>query len=279
MKDFAGKVAAVTGAGSGIGRALAMELANKSCNLALADIDGNALAETVGLVSSIPVDCSMHVLDVSDRDAVERFATDVVEKHGGIQLVINNAGVTVVDSVEHTSYDDFEWLMGINFWGVVYGTKAFLPQMQRAGEGHIVNISSLFGILSAPMQAAYNASKFAVRGFTEALRIEMSESPINISCVHPGGIKTDIVENARFSDESVPMSKEELSAWFDDNARTSADDAARAIIRGIQKNKVRILIGSDAKVADKVVRIFPSSYEERLGLAREVRQRMLKPPE
>ena len=278
MDTFDKKVAAITGAGSGIGRALAIELAKKGCELALTDIDGTSLDQTERLATAEGARCSTHVFDVSDRDAVERFAAAVITEHGGIQLVINNAGVTFVDSVEKTDYADFEWLMGINFWGVVYVTKAFLPSMLEAGEGHIVNISSLFGLMSAPMQAAYNASKFAVRGFTEALRVEVSGSPVNVSCVHPGGIKTSIVANSRFNENSVPMTREELEAWFDAEARTSAEGAARTIIRGIEKNKVRILVGSDARVADKIVRIFPGSYEERLGLAREVRKRMLQEP-
>ena len=254
-----------------------MELGKKGCKLALADNDSDGLAATADSVTGSGAECAHVVLDVSDRDAVEGFAADVVQQFGGAHLLVNNAGVTVVDSVETMQYDDFEWLMGINFWGVVYGTKAFLPYMQRGGEGHIVNISSLFGLMAAPSQAAYNASKFAVRGFTEALRIELGGSPVKISCVHPGGVKTDIVENARFRSESVPMSKQELSEWFDAEAKTTADEAARIIIRGIEKEKVRILVGTDAKVADKIVRIFPSSYEERLGLAREVRERMREP--
>ena len=276
MNKFEGKVAAITGAASGIGRALAVALAERGCQLAIADQDGSGLETTAEKVRARDAMCSSHIINVSDRAAVEQFVADVVEQHGGIHLVINNAGVTVVDSVESISYGDFEWLMGINFWGVVYGTKACLPYMLAAGEGHIVNISSLFGLMSAPMQGAYNASKFAVRGFTEALRVEMAGSPINISCVHPGGVKTNIVASARFNDDSVAMSQAELNEWFDAEAKTSAEEAAAIIIRGIEKNKVRILVGTDAKVADKIIRIFPTSYEERLGLAKEVRERMLK---
>ena len=276
MDTFNDKVAAITGAGSGIGRALAIELARRGCKLALADIDTAGLTETKRLAGVEDARCSTHGFDVSDRDAVEQFAAAVVAEHGGIHLAINNAGVTFVDSVEKLDYADFDWLMGINFWGVVYGTKAFLPFMLEAGEGHIVNISSLFGLMSSPMQAAYNASKFAVRGFTEALRVEMTGSPINVSCVHPGGIKTSIVANARFNAESVPVSRKELETWFDAEARTSAEDAARTIIRGVEKNKVRILVGSDARVADKIVRIFPASYENRLGLAKEVQKRLVR---
>jgi len=275
LDRFAGQVAAITGAGSGIGRSLAINLAEKGCRLALADINADGLEETARLVAG--AECSTHVIDVSAREAVENFAAEVVDRHGGIQLVINNAGVALVDSVENMNFGDFEWVMNINFWGVVYGTKAFLPYMQQAGAGHIVNISSLFGLMAAPLQSAYNASKFAVRGFTEALRIEMMGSPINISCVHPGGIKTSIVEKARYAEDSTAISKDELGEWFDEKATLSADDAAKAIIRGVAKNKKRILVGFDARVADKLVRIFPASYEERVGLAREVRERMVPP--
>ena len=277
MDKLAGKVAAITGAGSGIGRSLALALAKKNCRLALADINAAALTETARLIAADGAACTTHVIDVSDRESVETFAADAVQEHDGIHLLINNAGVTVIDTVENIDYADFDWVMNINFWGVVYGTKAFLPYMQAAGAGHIVNISSLFGLIAAPLQAAYNASKFAVRGFTEALRIELAASPINISCVHPGGIKTNIVDKARFRAESVAVSKAELDEWFDAEARTSADAAAAKIIRGIEKNKPRILVGFDAKVVDKIGRLFPGSYEERIGLAREVRERMIPP--
>lgn len=276
MVNLEGKVAVITGAGSGIGRALALELAKKGCSLALTDIDGEGLAETARLVGGDVANCKTYEFDVSHRDAVEKFAADVMHEFGGTYLVINNAGVTLVDTVENMRYDDLNWLMDTNFWGVVYGTRAFLPHMLEAGEGHIVNISSLFGLMAMPLQAAYNASKFAVRGYTEALRIEMAGSPVNISCVHPGGVRTRIVENARFYEESVGISKEKMIARFAAQAKTSAAAAARTIIRGVEKNKKRILIGADASIADKIVRLFPGSYELRLGIAKKVRERALK---
>jgi butyryl-CoA dehydrogenase len=272
MKISAGHVAAITGAGSGIGRALAIQLAGRGCKIAAADINAEQLLETAALVKAAGAACSTHVFDVADRDAVEGFAADVVKEHGGVNLVINNAGVTLIDSADKVSYSDFEWIMNINFWGVVYGSKAFLPYLREAETAHIVNVSSLFGMMSAPLQSAYNASKFAVRGFTEALKMELAGSPIGVSCVHPGGIKTSITANSRISEEALTVSKEQVFADFDKLAINTAERAAEVIIRGVKKNKRRILIGRDAKIMDWIVRHFPNSYEKLLGLEKDVRR-------
>src|SRR5262245_44410387 len=186
MQSLTGKVAVITGAASGIGRALANQLAARGCHLALADIDAHGLEATAAPLRRDDLQVSTHALDVADRDAVYAFADQVLAEHGSAHLVINNAGVAVAQTIAELRYDDFEWLMGINFWGVVHGTKAFLPHLLAQGEGHIVNLSSIFGIVSVPTQGAYNASKFAVRGFTEALRQELCLTPIKVSCVHPG---------------------------------------------------------------------------------------------
>ena len=273
MKDFNNKVAVITGAASGIGRSLAIQLAARGCRLALADVDREGLSETRSLLAASVPSCTTHLLDVADRDAFEAFADDVVREHGTVNLLFNNAGVTLVDRVESLRYEDFEWVMNINFWGVVYGTKAFLPHLQAADQAHIINISSLFGLMATPNQAAYNASKFAVRGFTEALKMEMSGSHVNVTCVHPGGIRTGIARNSRFGLQGESITKDDLAAAFEKAAKTTADEAVGKIIRGIEKNKRRILIGPDARWGDFFVRMFPGSYEKYLGLEKSVRAR------
>lgn len=266
MQSLAGKVAVVTGAGSGIGRALAELLANEGCRLALADIDAGNLETTATSLRQRGVQLSSHALDVADRAAVYAFADEVLSAHGSVQLIINNAGVTVSQTVAELRYDDFEWLMGINFWGVVHGTKAFLPHLLKNNEGHIVNVSSIFGIVGVPTQSAYNASKFAVRGFTEALRQELSGSGVAVSCVHPGGIRTNIARSARFY--QGPDGKQDANraaARFDKLARTSPEQAAREILDGIKSARPRILIGGDARLLDWIQRIFPTSYPKLLA--------------
>lgn len=274
VQQLSGKVAVITGAASGIGRALAVQLAEHGSHLAIADIDQVGLDETKSMLASSGVSCTTHIVDVADRLAVEAFAKDVVTAHDAVHVVINNAGVTLIELAEHVSYDDFEWVMQINFWGVVYGSKAFLPYLRLQDEAHIVNVSSLFGLMALPLQSAYNASKFAVRGFTEALKMELCASPVRVSCVHPGGINTAITKNSRVGDDALAVSKEELEATFEAKALTTPDKAARIIIRGILKNKRRILVGPDARIADWVVRHFPSTYEKWLGIEREVKKRV-----
>lgn len=270
MKKLPGSVAVVTGSASGIGRALCLQLAARGCNLAIADIDSAGLAETCELVERVGVRCTCHVVDVASRTAVEAFARDVADAHGAVHLLFNNAGVTVVDTVAGIEYDDFEWIMQINFWGVVYGTKAFLPLLREQDEAHIINVSSLFGLMSLPLQSAYNASKFAVRGFTEALKMELAGSPVRVSCVHPGGIKTSITHNSRIGEVAYEGSKEELAKSFELKAVTTPEKAAITIIKGVLRNKRRILVGADAKIADWVVRHFPETYERILRLEKEV---------
>jgi NAD(P)-dependent dehydrogenase (short-subunit alcohol dehydrogenase family) len=266
MKDFSKKVAVITGAGSGIGQALAVALAERGCIVALADVNQNGLQATRGQVVAAGATCSTHVVDVADREAVEAFAAEVFQEHGAVHLVINNAGVTLVDQAERVSYEDFNWIMNINFWGVVYGTKAFLPYLWQVDEAHIVNVSSLFGLVAMPAQSTYNASKFAVRGFTESLKMDLAGSSIGVSCVHPGGIKTSIGKHARVREDSISVSKEELLAEFEKRATTTPERAAAVIIRGIEKKRRRILIGFDARLFDWISRLFPGSYERIFGL-------------
>lgn len=260
MKDFAGRVAAITGAGSGIGRALAVDLSKRGCHLALADVDEEGLAETVTKCEGRGVKVTSRRLDVADRDDVFAWADEVVAEHGAVHLVVNNAGVALVATVEHMSYDDLEWLMGVNFWGVVHGTKAFLPHLKQADQGHIVNLSSVFGLVSIPTQSAYNAAKFAVRGFTEALYQEMkiNKHPVAVTTVHPGGIKTAIARNATASGE---VDSNELAKLFDKRlANTTPERAATIILEAVRKKKPRVLVGADAKVLDFIVRMTGSGY-------------------
>jgi NADP-dependent 3-hydroxy acid dehydrogenase YdfG len=261
MKTFTDRVAAVTGAASGIGRALAANLAAKGCHLAICDLNQEGLQETANLVGNQNVKITAHLVDVANRDQVYRYADEVVKEHGKANIVINNAGVALGDSIEDVSYEDFEWIVNINFWGVVYGTKAFLPYLKREPEGHIVNISSINGILTNPFNGPYCATKFAVRGFTETLRQELHDTSIGVTVVHPGGIKTDIVRNARFRKHAqLNMSQEDLVAVYDEKLfRTTADDAARTIIAGIENNKQRVLIGGDARLLDRLARLLPVS--------------------
>jgi len=267
VKRFDGRVAAITGAASGIGRALAIELARRGAHLALADIDDDGLADTVarceGAASGVKV-TSQH-LDVADRAAVEAWADQVVADHGAVHLVFNNAGVALGATVAAMSYDDFEWLMNINFWGVVYGTKAFLPHMLAADEGHIVNVSSVFGLVSVPSQSAYNAAKFAVRGFTDALRMELAIEGSRVSCttIHPGGVKTNIARNARMDDsvEELTRDPDAIAADFDKLAMTSPERAAKQILAAVARDQRRALIGPDAKVIDFVSRLPAGLYQ------------------
>lgn len=261
MKTVQGKVAAITGAGSGIGRATAKLLAQRGCNVALADIDSTTLAETAEQCRAFGVKVSSKKLDVANRKAVHAWADEVSREFGAVHLVVNNAGVALSATVEDMQYEDIEWLMGINFWGVVYGTKAFLPHLKAAGEGHIVNLSSVFGLFAMPTQGAYNAAKFAVRGFTEALRqeLEVEGSPIGVTSVHPGGIKTNIARAARYSEREgwvTETSKREFEKMF----RTSPETAANEILDAILKNKRRKLIGPDAVALDLVTRMIPGVF-------------------
>lgn len=264
---FQGKIAAITGAGSGIGRALACRLASEGCSVAISDVNEEGLKETAALVAKHNVGCFQSSLDVRDQEAVEQWAADVVKELGGADYVFNNAGVALVDRVETIDYDDFRWLMDINFWGMVYGSKAFLPHFKSQGSGHIVNVSSLFGLISVPGQSAYNASKFAIRGFTEAMAQELKGSGVYASSVHPGGIKTNIARNARFVNGGPDGGNhDDMQKNFEKMARTTPDQAADVILNGMAKKKKRILIGGDARLLDRVQRLMPEKYSDFLSL-------------
>ena len=265
MKDFQNKVAVITGAGSGIGRALARDLAAAGARLALSDVNQVGLQETADSLGLGGDRLITEAFDVADRDAFYAFAERVTGHFGAAHLVFNNAGVALGATVEDMSYEDFEWLMGINFWGVVYGTKAFLPHLKAAGEGHIVNVSSVFGLIGVPTQSAYNASKFAVRGFTEALRQELEMEGGRVSCtsVHPGGIKTNIARNARMGAgvEKITGDVDKARRDFEKMFRTTPEEASQTILKGVKGNKRRVLIGSDARAIDSMQRLMPTAYQ------------------
>ncbi|MCL4104377.1 UNVERIFIED_CONTAM: hypothetical protein GTU68_047339 [Idotea baltica] len=252
------KLAVITGAGSGIGRALAQQLNREGCRLLLCDISEAGLNGTLESLSNKSVTAQGRILDIASKKAVQEWAADISNEFGAIDILINNAGVATGATVEDSKYEDIEWLMGINFWGVVYGTKEFLPLLRKSTQGHLVNISSIFGMMGIPTQSAYNAAKFAVRGYTEALRQEMVNTNVHVCCVHPGGIKTNIVRNARITDLTVDQKEREDG--FDKLARTTPESAAAQIIVAIEKQKKRLLIGIDAKFMSLLTRLFPVSY-------------------
>ncbi|MGM0557612.1 MAG: SDR family NAD(P)-dependent oxidoreductase [Myxococcota bacterium] len=264
MKNFDGKVAAITGAASGIGRSLAVALAEQGCDLALSDIQEQEMGETAALARRQGAEVTATVVDVAEREAVERWADAVADHFGRVNLIFNNAGVSVSATVEGLDYEDFEWLMDINFWGVVHGTKAFMPYLRESGEGHVINISSLFGIIALPTQSAYNASKFAVRGFTESLRAELDyeEGPVSCTSVHPGGVKTNIANAARIGDTGVlERSPGDIAEEFNNElARLSPEDAAEQILDAVRADRRRVLVGGDAKILEKLQRLMPSGY-------------------
>jgi NAD(P)-dependent dehydrogenase (short-subunit alcohol dehydrogenase family) len=261
MWDLAGGVAVVTGAGSGIGRELAKRLAREKMVLALADVNEATLAETLSQIGKADAPVSTHVVNVADPKQVEQFAADVMARHARVTLLINNAGVAMHGTFEEISIADLEWLMGINFWGMIYGVRNFLPVLKQQPRSRIVNLSSIFGIISPAGQTAYCASKFAVRGFTEALMHELEGTTVGVSCVHPGGIKTPISRNARLGASADPTFHAAGVTLFEKRlARTSPETAAARIVDGVKRGEPRILIGKDAIQLERMSRLFPVRY-------------------
>jgi short-subunit dehydrogenase len=264
MQGLTGKAAVVTGAASGIGRALAIELAARGCDLAIADRDEAGLAATAAELASSGRKVTTHKLDVSEPAQIQAFAHAATAAHRNLNIVVNNAGVALLGQFHEIDQAQFDWLMNINFWGVVHGTRAFLPHLATRPAAHIVNISSIFGIIAPAGQTAYCASKFAVRGFSEALRHEfwLNKSPIQLTVVHPGGIKTNIVRNMRMGVTITDNARrvESIERFDNEFAKTTAQVAAQTIIKGIEKNAPRVLIGGDAKFMDLLQRFRPGTY-------------------
>ena len=267
MRTLDGKVVVITGAGSGIGRALALNAAGKGAVLALSDWDEVGLVETAQLAQTLTHrEVRTDKLDVRDRDSMQSYAASVAAELGRVNVIVNNAGVALHGDFEEVSYEDFEWVMDVDFWGVLQGTKEFLPHLIASGDGHVVNISSLFGLIAMPGQTAYNAAKFAVRGFTEALREEMliAGHPVQVTCVHPGGIKTGIARNARATASHDPA---HVARHFDTKlARMTPERAAEIIVDGVLANKPRVIVGADAKALDWLQRILGSGYQRLIVL-------------
>ena len=255
-----GRTAVITGAGSGIGRAIAVSLARRRCHLALADIDEAGMTGTADLVRDYGVRVTRHRLDVADRTAVADFPAQVAAEHSGVDVLVNNAGVAVGGTFEQVSEEDFEWLFEINFWGVVRMTRAFLPLLRASGDARIVNLSSVFGLVAPAEEAAYAASKFAVRGFSEALRHELEGSGVGVTVVHPGGVATSIAEKARVpagvSEEEVERRREQFRKLL----ILPPEVAGETIVRGIERRQARVLVGSDAKLISVIARVMPVSY-------------------
>ncbi len=261
MQGFAGKVAVVTGAGSGIGQALAIELGRSGALVAISDIDAEGLAATEERLKAIGAQVKADRLDVTEREAFQLYADGVAEHFGKVNQIYNNAGIAFTGDIEITQYKDIERVMDVDFWGVVNGTKSFLPYLIASGDGHVVNVSSVFGLFAVPGQAAYNAAKFATRGFTEALRQEMSlaNHPVKVTCVHPGGIKTAIARNGTVADG---LDAEALAKTFDKKlASTTPEKAAKIILDGVRRNKARVLVGNDAKMFEIVIRAIGANYQ------------------
>lgn len=275
MKSFNNKVAAITGAGSGMGQQLAVLLAKAGCAVAISDVNEAGLKQTMDLLKTYPVKATFDIVNVGNESAVFAWADKVKKDHGAINLIFNNAGIAMANTVEGHSINDYERMMAVNFWGVVYGTKAFLPYLKESGDGHIINTSSIFGLTSQPTQSAYNASKFAVRGFTESLRqeLELLNCGVSSTCVHPGGIKTNIAHQAEMSSNvaQLGMNVKQSKATADKVMRILPEKAAQVILDGVKANKRRVLIGPEAYVVDGLQRLMPSMYQRLFVLGSKLR--------
>jgi short-subunit dehydrogenase len=272
---YRSKVVAITGAGSGIGRALAQAVIARGGHVALSDVSASTLAETVSMIEgdakARDLKVTSRVVDVADRASVDAWAEAVAHEHGGVHVIVNNAGVALAGTVADLGIDDYAWIMGVNFWGVVHGTKAFLPRIEASGGGVVVNVSSVFGMTAQPLMSGYNASKFAVRGFTESLQqeLEITSSPVRAVVVFPGGIKTNIARSARMSVSVTKVTGKGIESsrrGFEKAFVTTPETAAKTILDGVAAGKKRVLIGADARVFDIVARVAPVGYQRVIGL-------------
>lgn len=270
--DFAGRTAVITGAASGIGRALSVALAARGANLVLADRNLAGLTETVGLASGFGVRITAHILDLADANAIAAFPAQAMREHGKIDVVVNNAGVALGGTFEQVDDHDFEWLININFWGVVRMSRAFLPLLRMSDDALLVNVSSIFGIIGAPSQTAYSASKFAVSGFSQSLRAELSQSNVSVIIVYPGGVATSIATSAREPKDTTAVETERHQQLWKKQLKMPAHQAAEIIVRGIEYRKPRILVGNDARIADMAQRLSPAHYGKILRLLRGPRR-------
>jgi short-subunit dehydrogenase len=264
MTKMSGTAAAVTGAASGIGRALAVGLAARGTDLALADRDEAGLQSVMAEITrEHRIKVTTHRVDVGEPAAIAEFAAAAITAHPALAILVNNAGVALLGQFDEIDQAQMDWLMNINFWGVVHATRAFLPHLSTRSEAHIVNLSSIFGIVAPPGQTAYAAAKFAVRGFSESLRheLQMANSRVRLSVVHPGGVATNIVRNSHSGSGITDNARRaESIERFDRVARTTPQAAAARIIKGIERNEPRILIGNDARLMDILQRLRPGTY-------------------
>jgi NAD(P)-dependent dehydrogenase (short-subunit alcohol dehydrogenase family) len=275
--NVANRTAVLTGAASGIGRAIAVSLARRGCHLALADVNDAGLSETARLAqaarterpnshaSATAVRITQHHLDVADGRAVAAFPQAVLAAHPGVDILINNAGVALGGTFEVVTEENFEWLFAINFWGVVRMTRAFLPLLQKSDDARLVNLSSIFGLISPPGQTAYSASKFAVRGFSNSLRHELEGSHVGVTVVHPGGVATSIADNARVPKDMSPEEIARRKVQAKKGLRMPPAEAGEIIVKGIERRSPRVLVGNDAKLLSLVERLAPKSYFRVLG--------------
>jgi len=275
--SFTGRVVVITGAGSGIGRALAIALAGQGALLAVSDIDGAGLDDTANQCLNAGMAARADIVDVTNREAMTAYAADVAAQFGRVNIVFNNAGVVFTGDITKSSYDDIEHVIDVDFWGVVNGTKAFLPYLIESGAGHLINISSAFGLIAAPGYSAYNAAKFAVRGFTEAVQQEMHSAghPVHVSCVYPGAVQTRILQTGRYAEGENHAA---INDVFDKMARTSPAQAAATILRGVRARKRRILVGPDAVAADLLARVGGTGYQQLFQLIRHLQRQMDRTP-